>query len=121
MDGPASGGDGMTSSLDGLVEDYLNAQDALEKWTARLDELKAELVRAIGVGNQHSLTTGGGVGVRPPTRRWNHQQARLVLLPEQLRLTLETLPSLAMAKENLPAPLVDLCRKPVGNPVVYRL
>lgn len=111
----------MTSPLDGLVEDYLNAHDALEKWEARLDELKAELIRSIGVGNQHSLRTGGGVGVRPPTRRWNQEQARLVLLPTQLSLAMETVPTLAMAKANLPEPLVDLCRKPVGNPVVYRL
>jgi hypothetical protein len=111
----------MASPLDGLVNDYLDAQESLEKWKNRLDELKAEVIRSIGVGNTHSVVPGVGVGVRLPSRRWNVDQARRVLLPEQLLVTLETAPSLAMATANLPAPLVDLCRVPVGNPVVYKL
>ena len=108
----------MTSPLDGLVNDYLDAHAALEKWKTIADERAAQLIDAIGEGGRHEVKPGVGVRIQRPTRRWSPEHAKLVLLPEQYRMILEPVPSLAKANEVLPAPMVDLCRVPTGRPSV---
>lgn len=110
-----------TESLDGLVNDYLDARAAAEKSTERAEELADLIVTLVGEGHRYEVVSGVGVRVDPPSRRWRVEQARMVLLPNQLDEASERVPTLAAAKANLPAGLVDLCRVPIGKARVVKL
>lgn len=111
----------MSADLDSLVNEFLDARAASEKWADIADELREQIVDQVGIGNKHEVARGAGIRVSPPVRRWSVDQARMVLLPDQWTLVHELTPTLAAAQRNLPADLVDLCRVPVGKARVTKL
>lgn len=103
-----------------LVNRYLDAKAHEEKWHTVAEEAADEIIALVGVGNRYQMGKSG-VRVEPPRRVFRAAQARLVLLPEQLMLASELVPTQAAADAHLPAPLVELCRVPDRRARVVRL
>lgn len=104
--------------LDGLVGDYLDACEAIEKHTIVKDQLADQIAAALGVGGRHEVVPGVGVRVQAPAARFDARKAGEVLTAEQLASISEAKPSATLAKKLLPGVLVEQCTVASGKPSV---
>lgn len=106
---------------DQLVNDYLDAKAAAEKYGTIITQLAEQIVKELGVGGRHEVVSGVGVRVQAPSATFTAEKAREVLTAEQYQAISDLKPSVKIAERVLPGALVDLCRVPGAKPQVKTL
>lgn len=110
-----------TDILDGLVYDYLDACEAIDKHTTVKEQLAAQIIDLLGVGGRREVAPGVGVRVQAPPQRFDPAKAKAVLTDEQYQSICEAKPSSTLASKMLPGLLVDQCKTADGKSSLRRL
>lgn len=111
--------------LDGLVGDYLDASEAIEKWETTRRQLADQIAALLGPGGRHEIVDGVGVSVSRPRSSFDERTARAVLTDEQLAAitVTETTSRLdfELAGRLWGSALTDQLKRTSGRPTVRRL
>lgn len=106
---------------DQLVNEYLDAKAAAEKYAEIINQLAEAIVKEIGTGNRHEIMPGVGVRVQAPAMSFNAAKAKQVLTAAQFHSCCESKPSATLAVKMLPGALLDQCKVPGEKPSVRSL
>ena len=108
-------------ALDQLVNEWLDAKAALDKWGTIADEVAEQIIAKLGVGGRHEIMDGIGVRVQGPSNRFDPKKAAEVLDANQYAAICEAKPSATLAKKMLPGVLVEQLTTASGKPSVRAL
>lgn len=113
--------DSQKARRDQLVNDWLDAKAAADKYKQMLEQLNEQLIRELGVGGRHEVLPGVGVRVQAPAMKFNAAKAREELTEAQYLSICVPTPSVALADLNLPGVLREKCKVPNAKPSVMSL